>query len=131
LQYCNDAQLAAIAAKAIKETTYHVRWSSEWVIRLGDGTTESKKRMLKAIDELWKYTGEFFEAADYETIVDIALLKKDWLQKVKTVFDEAILTIPENVLMEIGGKKGKHTEHLGDILTELQYLQRTYPNSEW
>jgi ring-1,2-phenylacetyl-CoA epoxidase subunit PaaC len=131
LQHSNDEQLAAIAAKALKETAYHVRWSSEWVIRLGDGTAESHNRMVNAIGELWGYTGEMFEPAAYETIVDVSLLKDAWLQKIKTVFDEATLPVPEKIFMQTGGKTGTHTEHLGYILTELQYLQRTYPGAEW
>ena len=131
LQHCNDEQLAAIAAKAIKETTYHVRWSSEWLIRLGDGTEESRNRMLNAIDELWRYTGEMFEPAGYETIVDVALLKSDWLQKVSNIFSEATLPVSSTTFMQSGGKEGKHTEHLGYILTELQYMQRTYPGATW
>jgi ring-1,2-phenylacetyl-CoA epoxidase subunit PaaC len=133
LQHSADEQIAAIAAKALKEVTYHLRWSSEWVVRLGDGTEESHQRMLKAIDELWRYTGELFIAADYETAAgfDIALLKDDWMKKVTTVFEEATLSIPEKTFMQTGGKTGTHTEHLGYILTELQYLQRTYPNAEW
>jgi len=131
LQLCPDEQLAAIAAKALKETAYHLRWSSEWVIRLGDGTNESHERMLKAIDELWKYTGEMFEKAPYETLVDVSLLKNDWLQKVSPIFSEATLPVPEKVFMQSGGKTGTHTEHLGFILAELQYMQRTYPGAEW
>ena len=131
LQHSSDEQLAAIAAKAIKETTYHVRWSSEWVIRLSDGTEESRNRMLKAIDELWRYTGEMFEPAAYETIVDVSQLKSDWLQKVTAVFTEATLPVPEKIFMQSGGKKGKHTENLGYILTELQYMQRAYPGAQW
>jgi ring-1,2-phenylacetyl-CoA epoxidase subunit PaaC len=131
LQYSKDEQLAAITAKALKEIKYHVRWSSEWVIRLGDGTAESKIRMLKAVEELWKYTGEMFVPADYEKEIDVTLLKEDWLQKIKIIFDAAALPLPENVFMQTGGKEGIHTEHLGYILTELQYMQRAYPNSEW
>ncbi|MEJ8817107.1 1,2-phenylacetyl-CoA epoxidase subunit PaaC [Lacibacter sp. H407] len=133
LQQSSNEQLAAIAAKAIKETTYHLRWSSEWVIRLGDGTEESHKRILHAIDELWRYTGELFEAADYETAmgIDLASIKQSWTEKVTAVFDEAKLPVPENVFMQSGGKKGIHTEQLGYILTELQYLQRTYPGAKW
>ncbi|MBK7307012.1 MAG: phenylacetate-CoA oxygenase subunit PaaC [Chitinophagaceae bacterium] len=133
LQNNKDEQIAGIAAKALKEVTYHQRWSSEWVVRLGDGTEESHQRMLHAIDELWRYTGELFIAADYETAAgfDIALLKEDWMKKVTAVFEEAALPVPENVFMQTGGKTGIHTEHLGFILTELQYLQRTYPNAEW
>lgn len=133
LQQHSDVQLAAIATKAIKETTYHVRWSSEWVIRLGDGTEESHNRMLHAIDELWHYTGELFEAADYETAmgIDLASTKQTWNEKVIAVFDEAKLPVPQNVFMQKGGKQGVHTEQLGYILTELQYLQRTYPGAKW
>ncbi len=136
LQHSKDEQLAAITAKALKEIKYHVRWSSEWVIRLGDGTAESKTRMLKAIEELWKYTGEMFVAADYENEIDVTLLQQDWLQQVKIIFDEATLPIPPSVgrgavFMQTGGKDGIHTEHLGFILTELQYMQRAYPNSQW
>ncbi|MBI2731046.1 MAG: phenylacetate-CoA oxygenase subunit PaaC [Sphingobacteriales bacterium] len=137
LQNSKDEQLAAIAAKAIKETSYHLRWSSEWVIRLGDGTEESHARMLNAVDELWSYTGEMFIPAEYETIsgVDYTLLKQSWTEKVNSVFSEATLIPPSGgggaVFMQTGGKEGRHTEHLGFILTKLQYMQRAYPNSEW
>ncbi len=133
LQQSSDEQLEAIATKAIKETTYHLRWSSEWVIRLGDGTDESHNRMLHAIDELWRYCGELFEAADYETAmgIDLTSIKQTWTEKVTAVFDEAKLPVPQNVFMQSGGKKGVHTEQLGYILTELQYLQRTYPGAKW
>ena len=133
LQNNTDEQIAAIAAKALKEVTYHQRWSSEWVIRLGDGTEESHDRMLKAIDELWRYTGEMFLPAAYEMGAgyDVSLLKNDWFTKIVSVFEDATLPVPENVFMQTGGKTGTHTEHLGFILTELQYLQRTYPGAEW
>ena len=133
LQHHKDEQVAAITAKALKETTYHLRWSSEWVIRLGDGTEESHQRMIIAIDELWRYTGELFVPADYEkeSGIDFSLIKQTWLKNVKNIFDEADLSIPENVFMQLGGKNGIHTEFLGYILTELQYVQRAYPNSEW
>jgi ring-1,2-phenylacetyl-CoA epoxidase subunit PaaC len=133
LQTSKGEQLAAITAKALKEIKYHLRWSSEWVIRLGDGTEESRNRMLKAIDELWRYTGEMFIPAEYEKDLDIdfAAIKKQWEEKVKIIFDEATLTIPEKLFMQTGGKNGIHTEHLGYILTELQYVQRAYPNSKW
>lgn len=133
LQNSKDEQLAAIAAKSIKETTYHVRWSSEWVIRLGDGTEESHKRMEHAVNELWGYTGEMFIPAAYETAygIDVVSLKYEWSKKVKDVFDEATLTVPSGVWMQEGGKTGTHTEHLGYILSELQYMQRAYPGCEW
>src|ERR1043165_2130107 len=128
LQNSKDEQLAAIAEKSLKEVTYHLRWSSEWVIRLGDGTDESHKRMMQAIDELWRYTGELFIAVSWELRVasegigvDVSKLKNEWLNKVKEVFSEATLTLSEKVFMQTGGKEGKHTEHLGYILTELQY----------
>ena len=126
----SDSQLAAIAAKSIKETNYHIKWSSEWVIRLGDGTDESNQRMKNAIEYLWQYTGEFFIAAEYE-IIDVAALKNEWLEKVKSVFDEATLSIPENTFMQTGGKTGVHTEHLGFVLPEMQSLQRNFPGAEW
>ena len=122
----------------MKEVTYHVRWSSEWVIRLGDGTEESKQRMLHVINELWNYTGEMFEAADYEIqvanegiVIDLKTIQTNWNQKIRSVFDEATLPIPQNIWMQKGGKEGKHTEHLGFILAEMQFMQRAYPNSEW
>ena len=138
LQTSRDEQLAAIAEKSLKEVTYHLRWSSEWVIRLGDGTDESHQRMLKAIDELWRYTGELFEATSYELKAvsdsvgaDVSKLKNQWLSKVKEIFNEATLPVPEKTFMQTGGKEGRHTEYLGYILTELQYMQRAYPNSQW
>ncbi|MGB5008157.1 MAG: 1,2-phenylacetyl-CoA epoxidase subunit PaaC [Ferruginibacter sp.] len=133
LQDNTDEQIAAIAAKALKEVTYHLRWSSEWVIRLGDGTEESHQRMLTAIDELWQYTGELFMPAAYEleSGFDVSSLKDDWFNKVAAVFEEATLPVPEKCFMQTGGKTGIHTEHLGFILAEMQYLQRTYPNAAW
>lgn len=133
LQTNADNQLAAIATKSIKETTYHVRWSKEWVIRLGDGTTESHAKMLEAIDTLWPFVGEMFEAAEYESIIniDLKLIQHNWLQKVTSTFAEATLLMPENVFVQTGGKEGIHTEHLGFILAEMQYLQRSYPNAQW
>jgi len=126
----SDSQIAAIAAKSIKETNYHVKWSSEWVIRLGDGTDESNQRMKNAIEYLWQYTGEFFIASEYE-IIDVAALKNEWLEKVKSIFDEATLSLPENTFMQTGGKTGVHTEHLGFVLPEMQSLQRNFPGAEW
>jgi ring-1,2-phenylacetyl-CoA epoxidase subunit PaaC len=138
LQESKDSQLAAIAEKSLKEVTYHLRWSSEWVIRLGDGTGESHQRMLKAVDELWLYSGELFEAVSYEQSaakedlgVDPSSLKQKWEEKVKEVFSEATLPYPNKVLMKAGGKRGDHTEHLSSILADLQFMQRAYPNSEW
>lgn len=133
LQNNTDTTLAAIAEKSVKEVSYHLRWSSEWVIRLGDGTEESNQRMKNALHELWRYTGELFMPAPYEKElgIDVASLKYDWSKKIKEVFDEAGLQVPEKVFMQTGGKTGVHTEHLGFILTELQYMQRTYPAAKW
>ncbi len=138
LQKSSDEQLVAIAQKSNKETTYHLKWSSEWVIRLGDGTEESHARMNNAIDMFWEYTGELFIPAEYEINsakegfgTDPSLLKQPWLQKIKDVFEEATLSIPSDRFMQTGGKQGSHTENLGYILAEMQSLQRTYPGSEW
>ena len=138
MQHSKDEQLAGIAAKGLKEVTYHITWSSEWVIRLGDGTPESHARMQKAISELWPYTGELFEPADSEKEMikagiapNMNSIKENWTEKIKTVFEEARLTVPEKVFMQTGGKSGVHSEQLGYLLTELQYLQRTYPGAEW
>jgi ring-1,2-phenylacetyl-CoA epoxidase subunit PaaC len=128
-----DTRIAAIAEKSLKEVSYHLRWSSEWVIRLGDGTAESNQRLHKGLGELWGYTGECFIPASWETEagIDPGSLKNEWTNTVKAVLEEATLAIPENVFMHSGGKTGNHTEHMGFILTELQYMQRAYPNSEW
>ena len=129
----SDTTLAAIAEKSLKEITYHIRWSGEWVIRLGDGTDESKHRMEKAIENLWPYTGELFIPAGYENEpgINFEEIKRNWIDKVNHIFFEATLTMPENVFMHTGGKTGTHTEHLGYILAEMQYMQRTYPGCEW
>jgi ring-1,2-phenylacetyl-CoA epoxidase subunit PaaC len=138
LQQSKDRQLAAIAEKSSKEVAYHLRWSSEWVIRLGDGTEESHRRINSALAELWMFTGELFAAADFEQEmvrdgvgVDVASLREAWLQKVQTVFAEATLEVPTQTWAQSGGKQGKHTEHLGFLLAEMQHLQRTYPNATW
>ncbi len=138
LQNSKDEQLAAIAEKSLKEVTYHLRWSSEWVIRLGDGTEESHARIKKAIDELWSYTGELFDTMNYEQQaasqgigIDPRSLKESWTNKIKEIFSEATLAVPANTIKHSGGKNGIHTGHLGLIFTELQYMQRTYPDSTW
>jgi ring-1,2-phenylacetyl-CoA epoxidase subunit PaaC len=138
IQHSKDNSIAAIAGKSLKEVTYHLRWSGEWVIRLGDGTEESHARMLKAVDALWMYTGELFVPADYEaqcakdgTGTDPSNLQPAWTAKVRFVFEEAGLPLPENGFMQTGGKAGLHTEQLGYLLAELQYLQKTYPACEW
>jgi ring-1,2-phenylacetyl-CoA epoxidase subunit PaaC len=131
MMHAADKQLAAIAEKSLKEIQYHLKWSSEWVIRLGDGTEESRNRMLAALDYLWMYTGEFFISSTYE-IIETADLKEKWFNTIAVVFGEATLPLPEaNQFMQTGGKTGMHTEHLGFILSEMQTLQRAYPGAEW
>lgn len=129
----SDAQLSAIAEKSLKEITYHIKWSSEWVIRLGDGTEESNQRINHALKYLWQYTGEFFVTADFETEtgIDFNILREGWFKKISDVLTDATLYIPENIFMHKGGKTGAHTEYLGYILAEMQHLQRTYPGAEW
>ena len=138
LRQGKDEQLAAIAAKALKEVTYHLKWSMEWVIRLGDGTEESHERMLYAISELWPYVDELFINADYEAAllgdnmaVDVASLQHHWNKKTAEVFLYAKLEMPQNIFVRKGGKQGLHTEQLGFILAEMQFMQRAYPNSVW
>ena len=130
LQNISDQHLTAIAEKSIKEVTYHLRWSAEWVIRLGDGTEESNQRIKNALEDQWMFTGEIFLPEEYE-LVDVRSSKNSWIKKVEDVLSEATLELPGQTWMQAGGKKGKHTEYLGCLLAELQYLQRTYPNSVW
>ena len=137
LSNSKDEQLAAIAEKSLKEVTYHVRWSGDWIIRLGDGTDESEKRIEKAIADVWPYTGEMFILAAFEenlknsVSIDVSRIKDDWLEKVQSVFAEATLSVPEKTWMQSGGKSGVHTEHLGYILAEMQFMQRAYRGLEW
>lgn len=139
LIYSPFKELSAIAEKSLKEVAYHVKWSSEWVKRLGDGTEESHQRMQRSLEFLWPYTGEMFMPALYEWDAfenpgdDFFIkLSQDWRHKIKPVLEEATLTIPDpETYMQTGGKKGLHTEHLGFILAEMQFLQRAYPGLEW
>ena len=139
LKESSDATLAAIAEKSLKEVQYHRRWSSEWVIRLGDGTEESKARMQEAVQERWSFYGELFipsaadKAMEAEGVApDIASLKAAWDKQVATIFEEATLDMPApDAWMQTGGKEGNHSEHLGYILAEMQSMQRAYPGMEW
>jgi len=138
LEKSHDMTLAAIAKKSIKEVSYHLRFSSDWVKRLGDGTKESHERMQNAIDSLWTYTDELFHQTEADIVmveegigVDVTKLRDAYLEKVSTILEEATLKIPENKWFQKGGKQGIHTEHLGYLLSDLQYMQRTYPNMEW
>lgn len=133
-----DSTLAAIAEKSLKETKYHLKHSSEWMIRLGDGTEESHNRVQEAVNSLWRFTDEIFymDEVDEDLIkqqiaVDLSPLKNEWMSYVKTIFNEATLEIPSNKWMQTGGRKGLHSEHLGYLLAEMQYMQRAYPNMTW
>lgn len=138
LQASSDARIAGIAAKAIKEVAYHARRSADLVVRLGDGTAESHRRMQEAIDRLWMYTGELFDsdAVDpnliaAEVACDPALLHAPWRQQVADVLEEATLAMPADGWMQRGSHTGRHSEHLGFLLAEMQFLQRAYPGATW
>ncbi len=133
-----DATLAAIAAKSEKESAYHLRHSSEWMVRLGDGTEESHRRAQGAVDDLWAYTGEMFGVDESEraliergVAVDPATLHPQWLKTVSNVVGEATLALPKSGWMQQGGRSGRHSEHLGHLLSELQSMQRTFPGATW
>ncbi len=138
LQNSNDETLAVIAKKSIKEVSYHERFSSDWVIRLGDGTEESRQKIQEAVDVLWTYTDELFHQTDSDkemvkagVAVDVTQLKEAYYKKVNIVLKEATIQVPESKWFQKGGKKGVHTEHLGYLLADMQYMQRTYPGMEW
>jgi ring-1,2-phenylacetyl-CoA epoxidase subunit PaaC len=138
LSESSDIRLKEIALKTIKESTYHLKWSSEWMIRLGDGTEVSRNKMQAAVNDLWEYTGEFFMPSETETKAlamgvgaDLSKIAPLWRSKVEEVMEEATLSIPSSNYQQKGGKKGYHSEHLGYILAEMQYLQRAYPGAEW
>lgn len=134
-----DLKLASIAEKSLKEVTYHLKWSSEWMIRLGDGTQESHQKIQKSIDDLVDFTDEMFIPTDWELelinegkMPDIRTFRTKWEHKVLEILNEATLTIDFTKSRKItGGKYGKHTERMGFILSEMQIMQRTYPNLEW
>ena len=136
LSNSTDQRLANIAAKSLKETRYHIRHSARWIVRLGDGTAESHTRMQRAVDELWMFTGELFamDSVDNSMLsagigVDLSAVKTAWDAQVTEVFSEATLQRPDGEWMQSGGKQGQHSEHLGYILAELQFLPRAYPNA--
>ena len=138
LEKSKDLTLSAIAKKSVKEVSYHQRFSSDWIKRLGDGTEESHQKMQDAIDDLWTYTDELFHQteADKEMVhqgigVDVAALKEPYYKEVAEIITEATLQVPQTEYFQKGGKQGIHTEHMGYLLAELQYMQRTYPNMEW
>lgn len=138
LEESKDQRLKEIAAKTIKESTYHLKWSSEWVIRLGDGTETSHLKMQNAVNDLWDYTGEMFlespteiAAAESGYGISPSRIETYWRSKVAEILEEATLSQPNTGFVQKGGKTGIHSEHLGYILAEMQFMQRAYPNMEW
>ena len=138
LMRSSDETLAAIAGKAIKESTYHLRRSTDWIMRLGDGTQESHQRLQRAVDELGGFTPELFEMDELEIVlqqrgvaVDRSAIQGSWESRVRSTLEAATLTQPETSWRVGGGRRGIHTEHLGHLIGELQFLQRAYPGLEW
>ena len=138
LQNSTDQTLVAIAKKSIKEVSYHERFSTDWVVRLGDGTEESHERIQNAINGLWTYTDELFHQTEADIAmveegiaVDVTKLKETYYSKINAVLERATIEIPESKWFQKGGKNGIHSEHLGYLLADMQYMQRTYPGMEW
>ncbi|MFK8015268.1 MAG: 1,2-phenylacetyl-CoA epoxidase subunit PaaC [Gammaproteobacteria bacterium] len=134
----SDQRLREIAARAEKEIRYHLRHQVNWMLRLGDGTQESHRRMQTAIDELWRYTGEMFvtgpdelAAVEQGVLPDPSTLIDDWHTAVSETLGKATLNVPDEQWMASGGKQGTHTEHLGYLLAEMQFLPRAYPDASW
>jgi ring-1,2-phenylacetyl-CoA epoxidase subunit PaaC len=138
LQHSKDVRLAEVAAKSLKETRYHFRYSASWVVRLGDGTEESHRRVQEALNELWRFTQEFFAADEVDAEMartgiapSLADLAPRWSARVDEVLREATLARPMDVPYSWHGKRGDHTEHLGYLLAEMQFLHRAYPGASW
>lgn len=138
LQKASDQTLAAIAEKSLKETKYHLKHSSEWIIRMGDGTNESHSRIQHALSTLWRYTPELFYSDEVDQLLveqgllpNMSSIQLEWNNYVHHVFEVAGITVPTNNWKHEGGRIGMHSEHLGYILAELQFMQRAYPNMEW
>jgi ring-1,2-phenylacetyl-CoA epoxidase subunit PaaC len=138
LQSSKHSEVSGIAAKGFKEVRYHVRHSSEWVVRLGDGTQESHARAQKALNELWRFTAEMFQADDVDRAMkdegigaDLDAIKPRWDAVVSDVLDRATLTIPSDPPAMTGGRRGRHTEHLGRMLSEMQIVARSFPGAQW
>lgn len=138
LQRSGNAEVAGVATKALKESRYHVRHTANWVVTLGDGTEESHRRTQHAVDELWRYTGELFLADDVDRAaaaeglgVDPSTLEAAWRSQVDDILSRATLTVPNVGYMQRGGRQGRHTEHLGHMLTEMQIVARSHPGGSW
>ncbi len=138
LTRCADEGIAAIAERAIKEVRYHVRHSGQWLVRLGDGTEESHARVQASLDNFWRFTGEMFVPDELDEQMreslngpDLTAIEPQWRKNVAAIVAEATLELPGDQWMASGGKQGKHTEHFGFLLAEMQHLQRAYPGAEW
>lgn len=138
LARCRDARLSAIAARAVKEIRYHLRHVTQWVVRLGDGTAESHRRIAASLAELWRYTGEAFAGDAVDEAIrerfdgpDLAEVQAAWRRRVAAVLEQATLTMPADTWMDGGGREGRHTEYFGYLLAEMQFLQRAYPGAHW
>jgi len=138
LKNSKDETLAALATKAHKEIVYHLRHTTEWMYRLGDGTEESHERAQKALDALWMYTAELFDMDEVDALLikegivpDLALLKSKWEQRVEEVIKTSTLQVPKTTFKQKGSREGKHSEHLGFLLAEMQYVHRAYPGVKW
>jgi ring-1,2-phenylacetyl-CoA epoxidase subunit PaaC len=138
LANCSEQRLAEIATKAAKEIRYHLRYCSQWLVRLGDGTDESHRRVQRSLDDLWKYTGELFAGDEIDTLIqtefagpDLEQLQAEWAGDIADIVKEATLTLPQDEWMAGGGRDGRHTEDFGYLIAEMQYLQRAYPGLNW
>jgi ring-1,2-phenylacetyl-CoA epoxidase subunit PaaC len=138
LRFSTHLSLAGISQKAVKEVEYHLRHSSQWILRLGDGTEESHARVQRAVDDLWRFTGEMFETDDLESaLADAGVgvrsdsLKSDWTRRVTDVLSRATLSMPAETFTQTGGRHGRHTEHLGHLLAEMQIVARSFPEATW
>lgn len=138
LKSSKDETIAAIAAKSHKEITYHLRHTSEWMLRLGDGTAESHERLQNAVDDLWMFTSEMFDMDEVDAVLikegivpDLNLIKAKWEKKVREIIAEATLQLPAITFKQKGSREGKHSEHLGFLLAEMQYVHRAHPNAKW
>jgi ring-1,2-phenylacetyl-CoA epoxidase subunit PaaC len=138
LLHCTDKRVAEIAARAEKEIRYHLRHNTQWLVRLGDGTEESHERAQGSLDNLWRFTGELFAPDEVDNVFenefdgpDLYKIREQWRETVASVLAEATLAMPDDEWMASGGKEGRHSEHLGFVIAEMQYLQRAHPGASW
>jgi ring-1,2-phenylacetyl-CoA epoxidase subunit PaaC len=138
LSDCNDPRLAEIAARAVKEIRYHQRHDSKWLVRLGDGTAESHSRVQQSIENLWRFTGEMFAGDETDHVMhdeyngpDLGKIRSDWERRTRATLAEATLSVPGEQWMDSGGRAGRHTEHFGPMIAEMQYMQRSFPGLDW